>query len=103
MQREYYVYVIELKQLTFSKDVYVGSSAFSPELRFKKHLEGDRASRHVRNRGIRLLPEYYENLNPCFSRRDAKRKELYIRRKLEKRGFRVYGSCTKLENKTCRL
>jgi hypothetical protein len=101
--REYYVYVIELKSFGYSKDVYVGSSAFNPKLRFQKHLEGERASRHVKNRGIRLLPEYYDNLNPCFSRRDAKRKELYIRRKLEKRGFKVYGSCTRLEERTCRF
>lgn len=101
--RWYYVYVVELRPIGNFQDVYVGSSALIPSIRFKKHLSGEKSSKHVRNRGIKLLPQYYESLNPCYSRQEAKRKELYLRRKLEKKGFRVFGSCLKRESDYCRF
>ena len=74
--------------------VYVGSSALRPEDRFQRHKDGDvSSSRHVRRRGIRLLPDLYARMNPLPSRDAAHRAERALRRELTRRGYRVYGSC----------
>ena len=56
----YRVYVIELddslRKGTEKRAVYVGYSAKTPEERFAQHLRGERASRHVRDHGVRLRP-----------------------------------------------
>lgn len=94
--RRFYVYVVELESLhryQTKSDVYVGSSVLRPEDRFDKHLTSRLSSRHVRRRGVRLLPHLYEHLNPLPSRAKAKRVEQQLRRSLEKRGHRVFGSC----------
>ena len=66
-RERYYVYVVELRPRGPSDgrpEVYVGSSALPPALRFAKHVAGEtKASRHVRRRGVRLLPALYDHLN----------------------------------------
>ena len=91
----YYVYVIELRGggSHARPDVYVGSSAFPPSERFDKHFSSRRSSRHVRKRGVRLLPDLYRGLNPMSSREEAKAAEQSVRKRLERAGYRVYGSC----------
>lgn len=100
--RTYYVYVIELRSKDRNRpEVYVGSSAFSPKRRFLKHLREPRGSRHVRSRGVRLLPSLYEEHNPLSSRLEAKRTEQRIRRALEAKGYKVYGACRPDESLSC--
>lgn len=105
----FYVYVIELrprylgKTTTGKPDVYVGYSAFTPEERFRKHQTEPRASRHVRQRGLRLLPRLYEGWNPIPSRRVAKIAEQRMRQKLEAQGYKVYGSCSPRQTPHCWL
>jgi hypothetical protein len=95
MRGRFYVYVVALKprKAGRGKEVYVGSSALTPEERFYKHKHNPRSSRHVRRRGVRLLPRLYRHLNPLPSRENAKRTEQHLRRQLERRGYKVYGSC----------
>ena len=96
----FYVYVIELRPLPHDPpkngrpDVYVGYSWSRPEDRFDKHLNDERASRHVKKRGLRLLPRLYRQHNPMHTREQAKRKEQELRATLERQGYRVYGSCS---------
>lgn len=112
--RRYFVYVIELRALIVeyderrksghkAKDVYVGSSALPPEARFQKHLTSPKASRHVRRRGVRLRPDLYSGLNPLSSREAAKRQEHKLANQLERRGYRVYGSCSRRQTPDCWL
>ena len=105
MTRRYFVYVIELAPNGPTDDVYVGSSALWPQERFEKHLSGglgrSRASRHVRRRGIALMPQLYEGLNPFPSREAAERAERRLRGRLERQGYRVYGSCLPSEDEDC--
>ncbi len=44
--------------------LYVGMTGRSPELRFKQHKAGYKASRTVQNFGLRLCPELFAHLNP---------------------------------------
>ncbi len=44
--------------------VYVGMSGLTPRERFANHKAGIKAASVVARFGIRLLPEYYEHLNP---------------------------------------
>lgn len=111
--RRYYVYVIELRKRegaahvekrgprSFLPDVYVGSSALRPEARFQKHKHPEdrgnkfhTASKHVVRRGFRLRPDLYQGLNPYGSRAEAKQAEQMLRRNLERKGYKVYGSCS---------
>lgn len=90
----YYVYVVELdksKRKTEKPAVYVGQSAKTPPERFAQHKRGVRASRHVRDHGVRLRPRLYEKHNPLESRQDAEAKETWLAERLRKRGYTVYG------------
>lgn len=92
----YYVYAVELDRPGSGVSVYVGSSALAPEQRFRRHKEGGiGTSRYVRRQGVRLRPDLYAHLNrPPFSSREAAwRAEHDLRDTLERRGFRVFGSC----------
>lgn len=98
MQR-FFIYVVELApkdRLRRGKpEVYVGSSALAPEERFRKHKSrSPKSSRHVRRRGLRLLPHLYQHINPLSSREEAKHQEHVMRRRLEAHGYKVYGSCS---------
>lgn len=100
MFMSYNIYVIELDESVKSNPsfqrknpdmnyelvcFYVGSSWYSPEERFEQHKRGYKSSRWVRNYGIRLRPDIYEEYMP-FDRSDyAKNAEsllaLYLRLK----------------------
>lgn len=98
-RERYWIYVVELRPKRGSasgtaREVYVGSSAFLPEVRLQKHYaDALGASRHVRDRGVRLLPHLYDRLNPVVGRERAKRVEQQLADSLHARGYRVYGAC----------
>lgn len=128
VEEAYYVYVVELspnysslqaesqiirppasrrssgdKGQRYRPDVYVGYSALRPEQRFQKHLHQQKGSRHVRRRGVRLRPDLYAGMNPIRTRDQAKAAEQRLRDRLERRGYRVYGSCSPRETRECWL
>lgn len=105
---KFFVYVVELRPhpsqgYEITRDVYVGSTALSPEVRFQKHKTSPKSSRHVRKRGIRLLPRLYDHLNPLYSRERAKATEQHLRKSLERQGYKVYGSCSPRQTPECWL
>jgi len=71
--------------------VYVGYSWHSPDTRFHKHLTDDNASIHVRDYGMRLLPELYKQYNPILTRPLAEETEAALAEKLRRLGFTVFG------------
>jgi hypothetical protein len=91
----YRVYVIELddslRKGTDKPAVYVGHSAKTPEERFAQHLRGERASRHVRDHGVRLRPRLYQAYPVATSRPEAEALERHVADRLRARGFTVYG------------
>jgi hypothetical protein len=91
----YRVYVIELDESlrrgTEKPAVYVGQSARTPEERFEQHLRGERASRYVRDHGVRLRPRLYNSYPSVTSRADAETLERHVADRLRRRGFTVYG------------
>ena len=106
MQRpeRFYVYVIELEgddSHDGECDVYVGSSASPPRERFQKHFSGDRGSRHVRRRGVRLRPDLYQGYNPLPTRVAAHRAEMHLANVLRHRGHRVFGACSRRLTPEC--
>ncbi len=74
------VYVVELAPKVFEKEerfaeanphwipeklcVYVGITGLTPEERFQKHKSGHKAAWFVKRYGRRLLPQFYEHMNP---------------------------------------
>lgn len=105
--RRYYVYVVALTPIGSTDDVYVGSSAYPPRVRLEHHLNPEpgkvQGSRHVYHRGLGLVPELYKGLNPFETREDARKAEHRLRARLERRGYRVYGSCYQTAEKDCWL
>jgi hypothetical protein len=95
---QFYVYVIELRdaigeRIDPSKPiVYVGQSCHEPSVRFRQHLDGYKASRHVRKFGVRLRPRLYARFNPLPSRGAAEAAEREVGRRLRRRGYTVYGA-----------
>jgi|TARA_B100000809_G_scaffold198213_1_gene197982 hypothetical protein len=69
--------------------VYVGMTSKSPEDRFNQHKEGYRASRIVKQFGIRLKPRHYESHNP-MNRDEASEMEFEKARRLRKKGWGVW-------------
>jgi len=55
--------------------VYVGMTGVTPIQRYANHKKGYKASRYVKNFGLRLLPELYEHLNPMSYEQAAKMEE----------------------------
>lgn len=98
-ERRYHVYVIELRPLPgHGPSVYVGSSGLPPEERLRHHRSpeaGDprAGSRHVRRRGVRLRPDLARGVPPLLTRKDAKLAEQRLAARLERMGYRVFGSC----------
>jgi hypothetical protein len=89
------VYAIELRDprwLGGPAQVYVGSTAKTPEERFARHLQGGpMANAKVRRFGTRLRPDLTKRLGPYATRDAAERSETRLRRRLEARGWRVFG------------
>lgn len=65
--------------------VYVGETWHPPEVRFRKHKDGDNASRIVQRYGTRLIKKEYEHLNPVPAA-EAKDREEELAIDLQRRG-----------------
>ena len=95
----YSVYVVELAPARAGgpTELYVGSTALTPEERVRHHLgraraaDGRAGSGRVRRRFRRLLPEF--TAGPFRDRTSAKRAEQSVRRRLERDGYVVHGAC----------
>ena len=97
----FHVYVVELDPALCATrgcssrngrpPVYVGQSANSPEARFAQHKEGYKASRFVRDFGVRLLPRLSKGYGPFTSRDAAIDGEARLARRLERLGYCVFG------------
>ena len=70
--------------------LYVGQTSKSPEERFADHKRGHKASKWVRDYGIRLLPEFYEKKNP-LSEKKALWEERNLAQRLKEQGYTVMG------------
>lgn len=60
------VYVVMLHDPRFPqrRGLYVGQTSRDPDWRFDQHKAGYKASGAVRRYGTRLLPSFFEHLNP---------------------------------------
>jgi hypothetical protein len=93
---DHYVYVILLSDDIGPRvnaelpSVYVGQSARPPKERFEQHKSGYKASRHVKNHGVRLLPKLYRDLNPIYSDERYEVEE-NLADQLRDQGYTVYG------------
>lgn len=93
--RTYVVYAIELddpRHPGHVPQVYVGSTAKQPEQRFAQHKAGGRLANSKAHRyGTRLRPDLTRRLGPYATRAAAEAAETRLRRRLEQRGWVVYG------------
>jgi hypothetical protein len=93
--RQFSVYAIELDDPRGREgppQVYVGSTAKTPELRFARHRAGGRvANKRVQRYGTRLRPDLTKRLGPYQTRDAAERAETRLRRRLEAMGWLVFG------------
>ena len=91
----YSEYVIELEPHERDQGlpaVYVGCTGRTVEERFQQHKDGYRSSRHVTQRGLRLLPELFPRPAGGFEiRSDAEAMESEWKETLKARGYFVYG------------
>lgn len=69
--------------------VYVGMSGLTPEERFKRHRNDNKANRFVRDFGVRLLPRLYEYYNP-MTYEEAQEVEARLARLLRHKGYAVW-------------
>ncbi len=70
--------------------VYVGMTGLQPEERFANHKAGIKAAYVVKRYGLRLLPEWYEHLNPMpFAA--AAQMEKDLAEDLRRAGYTVTG------------
>lgn len=70
--------------------VYVGMTGLQPEERFANHKAGIKAAYVVKRYGLRLLPEWYEHLNPMpFAA--AAQMEMDLAEDLRRAGYTVTG------------
>lgn len=70
--------------------VYVGMSGLVPKERFANHKAGIKAASVVKRYGIRLLPEFYEHLNP-MPFEAAAQMEKDLAEDLRRAGYTVTG------------
>jgi predicted GIY-YIG superfamily endonuclease len=89
------VYVIELEPDERDEGlpaVYVGCTGLDPEERLRRHKAGTQASRVVKRRRVRLLPELYPRPAGGFDKRtEADGVEIEWAETLRARGYAVYG------------
>ncbi|MBO6940928.1 MAG: hypothetical protein JJ863_38490 [Deltaproteobacteria bacterium] len=82
------VYLVLLSEPGDQFGVYVGESGLSPEDRFANHKRGYKASKHVRDRGIRLIPvPHLQGMH----RDESVSIERRLIRRLKKAGFIARG------------
>ncbi|MBV9673347.1 MAG: hypothetical protein JO076_11060 [Verrucomicrobia bacterium] len=70
--------------------LYVGMTGLSVEQRFENHKRGYKDSSLVRKYGLRLRPEFYEQLNP-MSQRGAVWMEKKLAAELRSKGYTIVG------------
>jgi len=70
--------------------VYVGMSGLAPEERFANHKAGIKDASLVQRYGVRLLPEFYEHLNP-MPFEAATQMERDLAEDLRRAGYTVTG------------
>ncbi len=70
--------------------LYVGMSGLEPEERLRNHKAGHKASSIVTKHGLRLLPEFFEHLNP-MPFEAAVQMEKDLAEDLRQQGFTVMG------------
>ena len=70
--------------------VYVGMTGLPVEHRFENHKHGYKSAWTVEKYGVRLMPEFYEHLNPMPYEAAAQMKE-ELAEDLRDRGFTVAG------------
>lgn len=70
--------------------VYVGMSGLAPEARFANHKAGIKAAGVVKRFGLRLLPEFYDHLNP-MPYAAAAQMEINLAEDLRRAGYTVTG------------
>lgn len=71
--------------------VYVGQTGLTPKERFKNHKRGYKASRHVRDYGLKLLPKLYKKYNPLNDWPQSIEVESALAKELHSLGYTVYG------------
>jgi hypothetical protein len=87
------VYIVLLEKVDKKRPgyaLYVGKTIHKPEVRFQQHKDGYKASKYVKKYGVRLLPEFFEHLNPMSSA-EATELEVSIAEALKKAGVPTYG------------
>lgn len=104
MAKHHSVYVVELGKAVLEKRqfieanpgydpakacFYVGMTGIDPRERFKNHKRGYKASRWVKDYGVRLRPSLYEHLNP-MTYEQAQKKEPQLARELRAKGHGVW-------------
>lgn len=70
--------------------LYVGMTGLTPEERFENHKADHKASPEVRDFGIRLLPEWTEDLND-LPYEEALEAEAHLAKILRQEGYFVAG------------
>lgn len=70
--------------------LYVGMTGLTPEERFQNHKADHKASPEVRDYGIRLLPEWTQDLNN-LPYEEAVEAEAHLARILRQEGYFVAG------------
>jgi predicted GIY-YIG superfamily endonuclease len=70
--------------------VYVGMTGLDPQVRFANHKAGIKAASVVKRYGVRLLPEFYDHLNP-MPFEAAAQMEKDVAEDLRRAGYTVTG------------
>ena len=70
--------------------VYVGSTGLDPQERFKKHKDGLKQNNLVKQFGVELMPELYQQYNPTTFHK-AEEIEKWLATKLRADGYTVAG------------
>ena len=69
--------------------LYVGSTGLTAKERFKNHRNGHKSNKYVRNYGIKLLPQMYEQY-PSMTWEIALTKERELAEELRGKGYAVW-------------
>jgi len=71
---------------------YVGQTSNEPEIRFRQHKDGYKASHFAKRHGIKLCPDLYKKYNPIKTRSEAEEIESQLTTKLRKKGHGVWSN-----------
>lgn len=85
-----YAVLLEPPEYGTKYELYIGETALSPTARFKRHKSGHKASRHVRDRGLCLMPRLFRHLNP-MKRHEAREIEATLAEALAENGIPIRG------------